>query len=328
ATSCSTRCWRRVSWKQAANRSVSSIARSAAPRSSAPASEVIAPPSKAPTTSRPSTGANPNKSALHSVGIGALLESSESRCGTTTFADSASRCAYLCEISGLAPYDGSGAADQPRQLLEAAGDAVADEIDHLMLEYQHQFAALAAEMGRRQHAGPRGRDQMRDAECSAQDLGAVQHRRRHLLLDDPRRLVLLAEARIAEEHRQPDESAALVSDRAEIAVDDGFKRLLAPMVGVHPPADIGQQAGGMAQPAVFPGLAQMHDARQAIGPLDQFLGVARRARQQLVQALRGADEPVLVALALRQHREQKAFAHAEGRERDGLRPRGADDVFE
>src|SRR6185312_9565879 len=51
----------------------------------------------------PSTGANPNKSALHSVGIGALLESSESRCGTTTFADSASRCAYLCEISGLDP---------------------------------------------------------------------------------------------------------------------------------------------------------------------------------------------------------------------------------
>jgi hypothetical protein len=40
-----------------------------------PASDVIAPPSTAATTARPSTGANPNKSALHSVGIGALRES-------------------------------------------------------------------------------------------------------------------------------------------------------------------------------------------------------------------------------------------------------------
>ncbi|MPZ59207.1 MAG: hypothetical protein GEU91_22540 [Rhizobiales bacterium] len=47
----------------------------------------------AATTARPSTSANPNKSALHSVGIGALLESLESRCCTTTFADSAPRCA-------------------------------------------------------------------------------------------------------------------------------------------------------------------------------------------------------------------------------------------
>src|SRR5262249_31992180 len=41
-------------------------------------------------------------SALHSVGIGALLESPRSRSRKTTFADSALRCAQLCEISGLA----------------------------------------------------------------------------------------------------------------------------------------------------------------------------------------------------------------------------------
>src|ERR1700720_3031515 len=66
-----------------------------APRSSAPASDVIAPPSKLATTSCPSTRVNPNKSALHSVVIGALLESFESRCGTTTFSDSAPRCALF-----------------------------------------------------------------------------------------------------------------------------------------------------------------------------------------------------------------------------------------
>src|SRR5215831_18233272 len=83
--------------KAAANRLIKPIARSVVPKSSAAASEVIAPPSNAATTSHPSTGANPNKSVVQYIGIGASLESLESRCDTTTFADSALRC----EISGL-----------------------------------------------------------------------------------------------------------------------------------------------------------------------------------------------------------------------------------
>jgi hypothetical protein len=45
--------------------------------SNAPAPEVIARPSKAAITTRPSTGANPNQSVLHVVGIGMPLESVE-----------------------------------------------------------------------------------------------------------------------------------------------------------------------------------------------------------------------------------------------------------
>src|SRR3974390_1289447 len=100
-TRCSTSSGRRRSMKHSANRPISPIARSVARNSSAPASDVIAPPSKPATTVRRSTGANSKSSGLHSVGIGALRESSESRCGTTTFADSAPRCAQLCEIFGL-----------------------------------------------------------------------------------------------------------------------------------------------------------------------------------------------------------------------------------
>ena len=70
------------------------------------------------------------------------------------------------------------------------------------------------------------------------------------------------------------------------------------------------------------------DPDQTIGPPDQFLGVARRARQQFVQVLRGADQSVLGALGRRQHLVEQAFAHAEGRKHDGLRLGDADDVFE
>jgi hypothetical protein len=57
-------------------------------------------------------------------------------------------------------------------LLEAAADAVGDEIDHAVLEHQHQLAAAAAEMRGGQHAGARRRDQMRDAEGGAEKPGA------------------------------------------------------------------------------------------------------------------------------------------------------------
>mgnify|MGYP003694047067 CR=1 FL=1 len=80
-----------------------------------------------------------------------------------------------------------------------------------------------------------------------------------------------------------------------------------------------KQAGGVAQAAVFLGLAQLHDPHQAIGPGDQFLGMAGGARQQPVQRLRGADEAIPGALGWRQHLVQQAFAHPEGREHDGLR---------
>src|SRR5262245_40958423 len=67
-----------------------------------------------------------------------------------------------------APDDRSGSTDQSRQLLEAAADAIGDEVDHLVLEHQHQLAILTTKMGRGQHPGPRRRDQMRDAERRAE----------------------------------------------------------------------------------------------------------------------------------------------------------------
>ena len=46
---------------------------------------------------------------------------------------------------GLPPHDGPRAPHQPRQLLEAAADAVGDEIDHPVLEHQHQSCGLDCE---------------------------------------------------------------------------------------------------------------------------------------------------------------------------------------
>src|SRR5262245_4849494 len=92
---------RRLSSKQDANLFIMPIARSVAPSSNAPASEVTGPASNAATTLRPSTGANSKRSALHSVGIGALRESEINCCCTTFFADSQPRCTQFGERFAL-----------------------------------------------------------------------------------------------------------------------------------------------------------------------------------------------------------------------------------
>src|SRR5277367_988224 len=176
-----------------------------------------------------------------------------------------------------APHDRSRAADQPRQLPEAAADAVGDEIDQTMLEHQHQLAALTAEMSGRKNAGPRCRDQVRNPECRAEHAGALKHGWCHHLLDNQWGLVFLAQAGIAIEYREGDKGAALMADRAEIAVGDQAEGLFAAVVGMYPPADVGQQAGSVAQATVFFCFAQLHDADQPVGPRNQFLRMMRRS---------------------------------------------------
>src|SRR5262249_18203073 len=87
--------------KHSANREISPITRSVAPNSSAPASDVIAPPSNPATMARRPIGANSNSSGLHSVGIGALLESCEVVLAKQLSLIRSAPVLQLCEISGL-----------------------------------------------------------------------------------------------------------------------------------------------------------------------------------------------------------------------------------
>ena len=76
---------RRASLKQPAKRSIQPDRPIGRPQQQRAGIRRDPPPSKAATTARPSTGANSNNSALHSVGIGALLESALSLCSQNNF---------------------------------------------------------------------------------------------------------------------------------------------------------------------------------------------------------------------------------------------------
>lgn len=139
----------------------------------------------------------------------------------------------------LTPHDRSGAAEQSCKLLEAAADPIGDQIDHPVLEHQHQFTAAAAEMRGRQDAWARRRDQMGDAKGRAKHARALVHRRRHQSANGRRWLVLFAQTGIAIEHRQRDKGPALMTDRAEIAVHDETEGLFAAVIGMNAPSDVG-----------------------------------------------------------------------------------------
>src|SRR5258706_5847777 len=103
------------------------MARSVAPSSSAPASDVTMPASNAATTSRPSTGSNPNKSGIHSVGIGALRDSARNSCGTTLFADSPPVARKAAETLALV----APAFDQQLNAMSLNIDAVRQSVDRI-----------------------------------------------------------------------------------------------------------------------------------------------------------------------------------------------------
>src|SRR5215471_77825 len=60
------------------------------------------PPSNPATTLRPSTAVKPNRSALHSVGIGTPPDPETNRSGNTIFSDPGPRCTCPFEKYGLA----------------------------------------------------------------------------------------------------------------------------------------------------------------------------------------------------------------------------------
>src|SRR5205085_6803739 len=121
------------------------------------------------------------------------------------------------EKNQLPLLDRRRASDQPRQLAEAACDAVSGKRRDARLEHQGQLAAAALESRRRQHAGLRRRDQVRDANGRAEDLGPAEQDARDQFSHLGREF-LVAEAGIAVVDREPEEGATLMGDGAEIAV--------------------------------------------------------------------------------------------------------------
>jgi len=124
--------------------------------------------------------------------------------------------------------DRSGAADQPRQLLEAAADAVATRSTIWCSNTSINLRSWLRKWVAAHAAGPPRSDGDPKRPRAA---GAFQQGRRQLFHDRGRRLIFLAQARIAEDTDSPTKAGLWVM--AEIAVGDELERLLAAVVRMH-----------------------------------------------------------------------------------------------
>src|SRR5262245_1540576 len=76
------------------------------------------------------------------------------------------------------------------------------------------------------------------------------------------------------EDGERDEGAAGVVDGDKGSIGDDVERLLAAIVRVGPPADVGEKARHMAQAPLLRALVEPGGRHEAVGPRDQFLAVS------------------------------------------------------
>lgn len=81
-------------------------------------------------------------------------------------------------------------------------------------------------------------------------------------------------------------------DPDEGGMGDQVQALLAAILGMDAPADIGKQAGRMAKPLFLLRLVETDRLESLPGPRAQFRRVARRARAEQRQFLAGDDQRV------------------------------------
>ena len=168
--------------------------------------------------------------------------------------------------------------------------------------------------------GPADRQHVGGADGRADDAGAPVELLRHDRLQPLGQPVLVlalgiaAGADVAEVDGERQEHAARMVDAAERRVRDQDQALLAAVVGMRAPADVGEQAGGVAQAPLVVGLLRARRLEQGVRPGAQLDGVLGRPRPQAGVLGAEGQQRVLAALGLRQQAVEQALADAEDRE--------------
>ena len=132
----------------------------------------------------------------------------------------------------------------------------------------------------------------------------------------PRADLVGRQALVTEEDRQRQIGAAGMIDADEGGVGDDVEALLAAIVGMRAPADIGEQAGGVPQPLSRSVSGRPTDSMNRLGPGQQLLAMAGRAGAQQVELLGRRDQRIEPLRRRVELSIEQALAHAEGRNRD------------
>src|SRR5262249_18410380 len=111
----------------------------------------------------------------------------------------------------------------------------------------------------------------------------------------------VVEPDVTEEYRKRQKGAARMINADESRVRDDVEGLLAAIVGMRAPTDVGQQTSGVTESLFFRSLVQAGRGHEAVGPGDELLAMPRGTRAQQVELLRGSDQRVVLFLLRLEH---------------------------
>src|SRR5712691_10972547 len=171
-----------------------------------------------------------------------------------------------CLRSALSRRNLALAADQLAELVEALLQAAAGKRREFAFEREHKLALLHPHRGARQDPRHRGGSEIGDAHRPAENAGTLQEPFRGKFAQPVGRLLLPPD--VAVEHREREKRPAGMVDAGEGGIGDDVERLLAAIIGMRAPADIGEQASSVAQPFLLGGLLDLDRLQEAVGPAD------------------------------------------------------------
>ena len=159
------------------------------------------------------------------------------------------------------------------------GQALVDPLTRQVGEFpgqgQHQTPVVGQlQADFRQHAGHGGGQDIGQAENVAEQVGAGMS----VVVDQAGQAVLGLLAVIAVEDGEGQEHPARMIDADKGRLRDHAERTLGAIVGMGPPADIGEEAGGIAQPPLVFAFLETARPEQLVGPVAEFEFMLGRAR--------------------------------------------------
>src|SRR5262249_50091487 len=137
-------------------------------------------------------------------------------------------------------------ADQSRQLAQSASQSFAGKFAVRAWHLQDQLAALDLHRRPGKHTGLPSGEEIGDPHGGVKNARTIQHARCGKLAQ-PWRQLLFTQPGMAEIDRQREKRPSGVINCYERTVSDDVHRLLAPIVRMRAPTNVGQQAGGVAQ---------------------------------------------------------------------------------
>src|SRR3954453_22740195 len=106
---------------------------------------------------------------------------------------------------------------------------------------------------------------------------------------------------MTEKRGERDERAAWMVYGHKGRVRDDVERLLAAIVRVGPPADIGEEAGGVPQAAFFGRLVETRGPHEPVSPGNQVLRMRGGTRPEHVELVCCGEQRILLARFLIEH---------------------------